>query len=503
MPDSGHLRPDLATLTGVRSGKRSYYRAYVRSDERMAAAVRAMDSISRALVRTVEGPRGLLEEVARAAAAHLEARWTVLALADGHLRGARPRFLACDATGHFHDDEERLPAYVRRELGAVRAGHDGPSIETHGWVRVPMTLEGRRVGSLVLLHGLPDDPEPGDLSVLRILANQAAVSLHTSEQYQAGMGLHRRAQRLYDEATAQSRDLAERTAELRQVEERLQLAHQRELIDAERHRIARELHDSVSQYVLSAGMAVEVARGDADALGEVAAPVVDQLLTAKRLSQEAVEQLRRAIYALHQSHRDTVSTLPELVGAVTEHHQSQLAVAVRTQGEPQALPADADHEIARAVGEALFNVATHARASRAVVRLRYLPDELLVSVSDDGEGDPARLRRLLALERCMPADGRHRGLANIEARITDLGGAVAFRRARIGGVRVELRIPLPIAPPVRPTISGLVGAAPPPPPVRSTEPALTSEPHRAPDVSSAASADVPSAPPTPSSQEVS
>ena len=64
-------RPDLATLTGVRSGKTSYYRAYVRSDERMQRAVRAMDSISRALVRTVEGPRGLLEEVARAAAAHL------------------------------------------------------------------------------------------------------------------------------------------------------------------------------------------------------------------------------------------------------------------------------------------------------------------------------------------------------------------------------------------------------------------------------------------------
>ena len=78
-------RLDLATLTGVRSGKTSYYRAYVRSDERMQHAVRAMDSISRALVRTVEGPRGLLEEVVRAAAAHLNAEWTVLALSDGHL----------------------------------------------------------------------------------------------------------------------------------------------------------------------------------------------------------------------------------------------------------------------------------------------------------------------------------------------------------------------------------------------------------------------------------
>ena len=66
---SRQKRIDLATLTGVRSGKTSYYRAYVRSDERMQDAVRAMDSISRALVRTVEGPRGLLEEVVRAAAA--------------------------------------------------------------------------------------------------------------------------------------------------------------------------------------------------------------------------------------------------------------------------------------------------------------------------------------------------------------------------------------------------------------------------------------------------
>ncbi len=433
-------RPSLATLTGVRSGKRSYYRAYVRSDERMAAAVRAMDSISRALVRTVEGPRGLLEEVTRAAAAHLHARWTVLVLVDGELRGARPRLLACDGDGRVTDDEGSLPDGVRAEVDGVRHGRD--PLDPHGWVRVPMTLEGRRVGHLLLLHGLPDDPEPGDLSVLRILANQAAVSLHTSEQYQAGLALHRRAQRLYDEATEQSRDLAQRTAELRQVEQRLQVAHQRELIDTERHRIARELHDSVSQYVLSAGMAVEVARGDAEALGAAAAPVVEQLLTAKQLSQEAVEQLRRAIYALHQAHPDTVSTLPELVRAVTQHHQSGLAVEVRVRGQARQLPADAHHEIARAVGEALFNVAVHARARRASVGLRYGPDQLLVSVSDDGEGDPAHLRRLLELERCMPADGRHRGLANIEARTRALGGTVTFRRARMGGVRVELRLPL-------------------------------------------------------------
>ncbi|EON22003.1 putative two-component [Nocardioides sp. CF8] len=448
--------PDLATLTGVRSGKDSYYRAYVRSDERMQRAVRAMDSISHAVVRTLEGPRGLLEEVVRAAAAHLEAEWTILALSDGHLRGARPRFLVLGPADGAHcqptADDDDLPATVRRELGAIRAGHALRSNDDNPWVRVPMTLEGRPIGCLVGLHQLEIDPVPGDLSVLRILANQAAVLLHTSEQYQAGMALHRRGQLLRDEARAHERDLEVRTSELRRVEDRLVLARQRELIDTERHRIARELHDSVAQYVLSAGMAVEVAREEAEQLGQEGAGISSRLGTAKDLSQQAVDQLRRAIYALHRTPSDTVVSLPELLREVAAHHRPQLVVQVRIEGEATPLPVDAGHEITRAVGEAMFNVAAHARAERAVVRLRYRPDLLLVTVADDGHGDPRELSRLLRLERGRPSDGFHRGLANIESRLVELGGSLAFRRARIGGVRVEMRIPLPLTPLDRPDI---------------------------------------------------
>ena len=457
--------PDLAALTGLRSGKGSYYRAYVHSDERMQRAVRAMDSISRALVRTLEGPRGLLEEVVRAAQAHLDAEWTLLALSDGHLRGARPRFLVMGPPDGPHAqpsaEDEGLPGLVHRELGAIRAGHAVRTDDDGRWVRVPMTLEGRPIGCLVGLHGLEVDPEPGDLSVLRILANQAAVSLHTSEQYQASMALHRRAQVLHDEARAHERDLEARTAELRRVEDRLVLAHQREVIDTERHRIARELHDSVAQYVLSAGMAVEVARGEAEGLGESGLAISQRLGTAKDLSQQAVDQLRRAIYALHRTPSDTVVELPELLREVAAHHRPQLVVQVRVEGKGLAFPAEAGHEVARAVGEALFNVAVHAKAERAVVRLRYQPGQVLVSVADDGRGDPKELSRLLRLERGRSGDGSHRGLANIESRMLELGGSVAFRRARIGGVRVEMRVPLPLKRPDRPgIIDHLVGTAP-------------------------------------------
>ena len=166
------------------------------SDARLRSAVRAMDSISRSLVRPVEGPRGLLEQVVRAAGHHLRADWTVLALADGQLSSAGPRSMVADASGRVREPDA-LPAFVRRELAAIRAGHLVRSDER--WVRVPMSLEGRPIGSLSL-NCAEVDLESGDLCVLRILANQAGVSLHTAEQYRTGVALYHLAQRRHDEA---------------------------------------------------------------------------------------------------------------------------------------------------------------------------------------------------------------------------------------------------------------------------------------------------------------
>ncbi|YAL83604.1 MadS family sensor histidine kinase [Dermacoccaceae bacterium W4C1] len=433
---------DLTQLTGVRSGKNSYYPAFVRSTERMQRTVRAMERISAAVVRTVEGPRGLLEEVARAAAGHLEADWALLALSDGHLAGARPRFVAIGPDQDGVDRALDLPEPVRLELSAVRSGFAAPTTREDDWVRVPMQLEGRRVGGLSVRHQLRHPPEPEDLAMLRILANQAAMSLHSSEQYQAGVHLHRQAQRLKRDAQAQARDLNLRTSELHAAERRLAVALQRELVDTERHRIARELHDSVTQYVLSAGMAVEVARGEL-VDGEIEAANV-KISEAKQLTQTAVSQLRSAIYALAQSHSDAVSSLEELLTEVVAHHRTLLEISVHAEGRAVDLGDPVHHELARAVGEALFNVVSHAHATRAIIRLRYRSDELRISVADDGTGDPSQLRRMLRLEQRVVGDGRHRGLANMDERIRSLGGSLTFRRARLGGIRVTFVVPLPI-----------------------------------------------------------
>jgi signal transduction histidine kinase len=440
--------PDLASLTGVRSSKQSFYREYRRTNDRMQRAVRAMDSISRALVRTVEGPRGLIEEVVRAAGEHLQSQWLMLGLADGSLVAARPRYLAIGPGGEFIDDDNMLPAEVRRELGALRAGtRSRQMVDRRGWVRVPMTLDGEVVGGLVGLHGLEGDPEPADLSVLRILANQAAVSMHTSQLYQASLALRRRAQQLHDEATQQAQGLAQRDAELRRAERRLVVARQRELLDAERHRIARELHDSVTQYVLSAGMAVDLSRRDIADMETTHQDVVDRLDDAKELTRRAVEQLRSAIYALHHGggEGEDVAGLPELLSEVANQHRQHLAVSLRIEGQSFQLGNTVEHSLARVAGEALFNASVHAAATRAIVRLAYTDHQVRLWVSDNGTSDPAQLRRMLRLRMACDVDGRHNGLVNMASRAAELGGSFALRRARLGGLRVEVRVPWPLS----------------------------------------------------------
>src|SRR5579875_532269 len=110
----------LSRLTGVRSGKQSYYAELQRTKARLTSAVRALERISAALVRTRDDPRALLEEVLRAAAGHLSSDWTMIALHDGVLDGLSSRFLAAGPHGQIVDTEPGLPGWLAAELASAR-----------------------------------------------------------------------------------------------------------------------------------------------------------------------------------------------------------------------------------------------------------------------------------------------------------------------------------------------------------------------------------------------
>ena len=80
---------DLDQLTGIRSGKPSFYIEYLASAERLRRVIHALDRISRALVRTTEGPGTLVRAVAEAAADHLTAHWVVFAANASHKSARR------------------------------------------------------------------------------------------------------------------------------------------------------------------------------------------------------------------------------------------------------------------------------------------------------------------------------------------------------------------------------------------------------------------------------
>lgn len=448
LTDGGYGRTDayLGALTGVRSGKRSFYPEYRRSAERLENAVRALDRISRALVRTAEGPCALVEAVVRAAAEHLQAEWLLVAVSDGALQAARPRSLLL-VGDQLVDSERRMPSEALPHLHVLRSRpwEVEDHRPGHQIVRVSMTLDGEPVGGIAGLPGRGVDVADTDLAILRVLANQAAVALHNSFLLHATTQLRGRTERLSEAAAQQARDLAARNAELQETQQRLMDAMQRQALDDERHRIARELHDSVTQDVLSAGMTIEVCRSELAKSGDEFAGITDRLAAAKDMTRHAVERLRAAIYALHNASEEPPGSLPVLLQRLsTVHLPSDLKVEVTVVGTPVPLPGEAEHCLLRLTGEALFNTVMHTTATRALVRLHYHADRIVLTISDDGEGEPAQLRKMLRLASAADLAGEHRGLANMMARTGEWGGTMSIRRSQLGGIMLLFEIPLPL-----------------------------------------------------------
>ncbi|MFC8179035.1 MULTISPECIES: MadS family sensor histidine kinase [Nocardiaceae] len=437
-------QPDLSLLTGLRSGKSTFYPQYRGAAERLERVVHALELISRALVRTVDGPETLICAVAEAARAHLSAEWVVFALADGALPDAGPRRLVLgpDATPFLVDNVvgPPLPDDVVDCLESIRLARIGdgrdPQIETHH-AFVPIALDGGVVGAFAAWTSTHRVLDATDSAVLSILASQTAVALQNSALYQSRRVLLERAENAYSEAHRTAADLAVRNAELEATQRQLGAAHRHQVLDEERHRIARELHDSVTQAVLSAGMQIEVCLGDIPADERA-----ERLDLAKDLTRRAVEQLRSAIYALNHAQDADRTSLPEMLEQLSVVHMpDELQVSLRVEGTPVELGSDCEHDLLRIAGEALFNTAVHASAHRAVIRLAYRDAGVSLSIADDGNGDPGHLRLMQRLAENNDVDGRHRGLANMAARAREHGGVLEIRRARIGGVRISVRIP--------------------------------------------------------------
>jgi len=161
--------------------------------------------------------------------------------------------------------------------------------------------------------------------------------------------------------------------------------------EAERQRIARELHDATGQSLTAISLGL---RGVQRVLEDRDPTTAGQLRELETYSTGALGELRRIIADLRPSQLDDLGLVPALRW-FAQSFQPRWGVncEFRLIGEAVRLPADTETVIFRIVQEALSNVARHAGARNATVSLDTQPDAVVVTISDDGRGfDIAALR---------------------------------------------------------------------------------------------------------------
>lgn len=284
------------------------------------------------------------------------------------------------------------------ERNAVRHARQNPAlasfrhlldqIEWDTFVAVPLDADGRSMGVVHAYYRREDEPSDDEIAFLRAVADQAAVAVDNARLL----------------AEAQSRAGLE-----------------------ERQRLARELHDSVSQALYGIALGARTARTLADRdPGQVVEPL-DYVLS---LAEAGLTEMRSLIFELRPeslASEGLVAALDKQLAVLRSRHQ--VSVEANLGPEPE-LPLPVKEAVYRIGQEALHNTIKHARAGQVRCRLGRAGADVVLEISDDGVGfDP---------EAIPPG---HIGLASMQERAAQHGGEVVVESTPGAGTVVRARIP--------------------------------------------------------------
>lgn len=204
--------------------------------------------------------------------------------------------------------------------------------------------------------------------------------------------------------------------------------------EAERARLAQELHDGPVQDMIALTQRAEMARRLVER-GEIE-PAQALLEETRRTELETVEELRRIIGALRPVYLEDLGFLPALEMLVRQTNE-RAAARVRLEQEGTVRRCAPDVELAayRIVQEALSNAIQHAQAQHVVIRVRCEPEGLTLSVADDGAGFTLPPRPDVFTQ------AGHFGLVGMQERATRLGGTLKVDTAPGSGTRITIRLP--------------------------------------------------------------
>ncbi|MEU4448045.1 histidine kinase [Actinosynnema sp. NPDC050801] len=227
---------------------------------------------------------------------------------------------------------------------------------------------------------------------------------------------------------------------LRQAERRADEAERtreetaRRRADEERLHIARELHDSLTHQISVIKVQAEVAVHLAHKRGE---QVPDALLAIRDAGREAARELRATLEALRDDDKTPPHGLAHVPELVQRARTTGLDATLTIEGHHDAVPTAVDRTAYRIVQESLTNIARHAAAATASVRIDYLPDAVVIRVEDDGRATPDT----------APVPGV--GLLGMRERVTALGGRLRAAPRSDGGFAVRAELPVQAELPAR------------------------------------------------------
>lgn len=286
-------------------------------------------------------------------------------------------------------------AFLFAVYAAVREGHRGVTVMTSVAVLATLPLAALASG----LHGTGEAfaQARGALEIAWLVAAGAA-----------GEAL-RQAERRADEAERTREETARRRA------------------DEERLHIARELHDSLTHQISIIKVQAEVAVHVARRRGE---QVSDALLAIQAAGREATRELRATLGALRDDGTTPPRGLDDIPELVERARSIGLDATLTIEGQRHDVPAAVDRTVYRVVQESLTNIARHAGAASASVRIDCRPDALGIRIDDDGRAAPD----------AAPTPGV--GLLGMRERVTALGGRLRAEPRGEGGFTVQAELPV-------------------------------------------------------------
>lgn len=200
-------------------------------------------------------------------------------------------------------------------------------------------------------------------------------------------------------------------------------------VEADRNRLALEMHDGLQGSLITAATQMELAQRLASADPERTAQIAAE---SRQTIRQATDELRFLVQRLraHELTSEFEPALRQYANNICE--RNGLALRFELEGQPVRLTAEAENAMFRIAQESLNNVLRHAGASEVYIRLEFGKDRVVLRVEDDGKGLPADWAN-----RGMD----HTGVEGMKMRAEENGGTFKIGPNEPRGTRIEVVLP--------------------------------------------------------------